>query len=52
MAQYNETIGTFVPDNLIASTDVSLKAQGFTVKTGQAKLKRGTVMCINVGSVG
>lgn len=41
----NETVGTYVPDNLIAGTQIPALSTTVTIKTGQ-NLKRGSVLGI------
>lgn len=43
----DEKIGTFSYDGLIADTTHSLDVKGVTVKSGEGKLARGTVLAID-----
>ena len=44
MAQYNEVIGEFTPDKLIANFNFPILTQGIPLAAGQGVLKRGSVI--------
>lgn len=52
MAKYYEKLGETAPDNLIANLDVKQITQSVTVKSGQGKLARGTVLAMSGGTAG
>ena len=47
MAMYIESLGAFVPDNLIAGNDVKIITGAGTIVAGSGELKRGTVLGID-----
>lgn len=52
MAKYYEKIGEMTPDNLIVGNNIPIHTASGTVKGGQGKFVRGTVLAISGGTSG
>lgn len=52
MAKYFEKLGEMVPDNLIAGNNITIHTVSGTIKSGEGKLTRGTVLAMSSGKAG
>lgn len=52
MAKYYEKLGEMTPDNLVIGNDIPIHTASGTIKSGQGKLARGTVLALSSGTAG
>lgn len=52
MAKYYENLGNMTPDKLIAGNNIPIHTASATVKSGEGKLTRGTILAMSAGTAG